>query len=123
VNAGVLLFSATGRVRNTNAAPANFNGGTPTAADGKLSWAAAVPTAFLSGLGFTPAGSLSIALGGVIAGHVAGVPVAADGRVCAEVGAVTEYSGGLPITATGRLALDVLNALSGFSDGFDGGFG
>lgn len=104
--AGVLRFSATGRVLITASLPGrDFNGGTPIAETGALAASAGDPETFLAGIGYdesrlcaregtivgdygglarTGVGSLALALTEPIAGYIAGLPVTADGRLAVE---------------------------------------
>lgn len=119
--AGVLRFSATGRVLITTSLPGlNFNGGTPISETGALAASAADPESFLAGLGYDE--NRLCAREGVIDGDQGGLARTGVGSLAlALTEPITGYIAGLPVTADGRLAVEFETPpeTSAFTDGFD----
>jgi hypothetical protein len=106
LNAGVLRFDASGRIRWTTALPLDFNGGTPTN-NGLLAGNNAIPTRFVAGLGYVVGDGLA-AFNSAPVNWVGGIPLNANGQVCVDAtgsAVVASYVSGLPLTADGKLAL------------------
>jgi hypothetical protein len=127
LNAGVLLFNGTGRIRNTTSAPTDGNGGTPTI-QGLLAAAPIVAVEnFHDGTGFVADGRISIdSSGAIVAYSQGGLPMTVEGRIAVDtVQAITHYNAGLPFTVLGRLVLAAAEApavLNSFSSAFSGAF-
>lgn len=120
--AGVLRFSATGRVLISSGLPGlNFNGGTPITADNTLAGTAADPNTYVAGLGYEETrlcareGAVDGTLGGVFARTGIG------SLALALTEPITHYIAGLPVTEDGRLAVELVEPVisSAFSNGFD----
>jgi hypothetical protein len=125
LNASVMMFDGSGRIRNTTAPPANFNGGTPTV-QRLLSGDVVAPTAVLAGLAYGPGGQLCTTAA-LPAAWQGSIPTSATGQVCVTTaGTVTHWGNGLPRVADGRLALapaETPVVTNGFDNGFDQGYG
>lgn len=131
LNAGVLAFDATGRIKALSIAdfPApHFNGGTPAGDIGSLVVAPYTsgynPEVYVAGLPYTAQGGLVIDVVGAIVAHVAGLPVTAVG-LAASTDNPVRWVAGIPIGASGRVCIAAATPpvnLSGFSNGFSGGF-
>jgi hypothetical protein len=126
LNAGVLKYDATGRIRNTTAAPTERNAAVGCV-QGLLSQAAASPVNIANGMGFTATGALAIDTAGAITHHAQGaLPMTAASRLAVAVNGTVAYrEAGLPFSSTGRLALATAEApvlLDAFSNGFSSGF-
>jgi hypothetical protein len=127
LNAGTLLFDASGKVRNTTSAPVDFNAGVGSI-QGLLSADSVSPQNWVNGMPFGSAGRLSVQTTGAIVAHTqGGLPINADGRIAIDVSSPVAYrNSGLPFTSAGRLALaspEAPGTLSAFDNGFDEGFG
>jgi hypothetical protein len=127
LNAGVLRFASNGRIRNTTAAPTDFNGGTPTV-QGLLSYSITLPDTFVGGIGYRVNGAICVAVGGAPTHYVAGLPVNALGQLCVTQSLIQPVSwvAGLPIGLDGLLALAPAESpavVDAFSSAFSGAFG
>ena len=132
MNSGVLTFAAgSGRLVVAGTPPVRFNGGTPVKDNGAICIAEVVPQTFVGGLGYTNDGRVCVDYAAPITGRArGGVPLTADGRVAVSAGqTVLRFNRALPIDANGRIALDSQPGqapppgTSGFSSGFDTGYG
>jgi hypothetical protein len=104
LNPGVLRFNAGGRIRTSNTAPSEVNGGTPTLG-GLLSTINSAATVFVHGMGYPSTGQLAGTVAGAVSYFNEGLAFTSANRVCLdEAGAITGYLGGLPRVATGALA-------------------
>lgn len=110
LNAGVLAFDSSGRIKSISPPPSkvNFNGGTPTGELGSLVVAdlGAGPN-YNGGLRYSDDGSLSVSNGGVIAGYVqGGLPVDLTGHLVVTYdGLPASWLAGIPFTSGGRVAV------------------
>lgn len=121
---GVLKFDSLGRVIISSLPTETFNGGTPIAADGGLSAAiGAIPESFIGGIGYTNDNKLCNSDNPLLPPD--GVLVNRLGQMTIDTSPPVVWYAGLPITASGRLAISPGDGpvMSGFDDGFDGGFG
>lgn len=119
--AGVLRFSATGRVLIASGEPGvDFNGGTPVSGSGVLAGTAADPNAFLAGLGYEE--TRLCAREGPVDGETGGLARTGVGSLAlALTEPITHYLAGLPLVADGRLAVELVAPVvtSAFTNGFD----
>lgn len=127
LNAGVLRFASTGRIRNTTTAPTDFNGGTPTV-QGLLSYSISLPDTFNGGIGYRANGAVCIAVGGAPTHYVSGLPVNSIGQLCATQSVIQPvvWVAGLPIGLDGLLALAPAESpvvVDAFDSAFSGAFG
>jgi hypothetical protein len=108
INAMPLLFDATGRVRNTTAAPTAFNA-TLGSTNGLLSVDLNTPQRWANGMPFVSSGKLSVQVIGTVVGYSqGGLPINENGCVAIDTGtAISFYNAGLPYTAASRLAFTV----------------
>lgn len=128
LQSSLLKFDASGRIRWTQSAPTEYNGGTPTI-QGLWSIADAVAVNYNAGMGYTATGFSCIDTGSPVTAWLGGIPMAGFGRMAVDTAAAFSHhaAGGIPITVNGRVALaaspEVPALISGFSNGFSNGFG
>lgn len=126
LNASVMKFDATGRIRNTTSLPtvliagAGFN-------DGLLSAASAPVLFYPNGNPTILGGQLAIQVGNPDHYGQGGLPIAANGAVAINVSQpITHWNAGLPYTANGALAFATAEApavVDAFDSAFSGAFG
>jgi hypothetical protein len=107
LNAGLLAFDATGRVRCSINPPVLSTGGTPTTAAGLLAISANAPTLYVGGLGYhgPSQNALAVDVGGAASFYNAGFGFTSAGRLALDsVGAITVYLARIPRTAGGGIA-------------------
>jgi len=128
LNASMLLYDATGRIRNANGAiypPTDFNGGTPTV-QGLLAVSSSAAQAYNNGLPYRDSGALSASGSAASSSAPGGIPLTVSGLVAYDtVSAIAYWHCGLPFTSTGRLCFATAEApasFKGFSNGFSSGF-
>jgi hypothetical protein len=124
LNAGALLFDGAGRVRCTLSPPVNFNGSVVTNT-GLLCISSAAGASGPNGFRYNP--NLGVDHVGVIAVYLGGLGFTAAGLLCTEQSTTpVRWVEGLPLGATDRVVLAPTEAplsLTGFSNGYDSGFG
>ena len=125
LNAGVLKYDATGRIRNTTAAPTEWNAGIPMN-QGLLCAIAAAPDYRQQGLPFMNTGHLAIQSAVPAHWTQGGIGIGASGGVAVLVnaGTINARLAGLPFVDS-RLSLATAEAPTttrSFSNGFSGGF-
>jgi hypothetical protein len=108
LNAGVLLFDGTGRIRNTTTGPPNaFNAAIDTR-NGLLLLSVGTPSVFVNGAPFDNVGALCVSGGGIVGYAQGGLPITIDNQIAADnATAIGSYVAGLPFTTGGKLALAV----------------
>jgi hypothetical protein len=108
INSKTLLFDASGRIRNTTAAPTEFNA-TVGSVGGLLSVDLNSPTRWANGMPFVTTGKLSVQIVGAVGGFSqGGLPINNNGAIGIDtVGAIAFYNAGLPYTEASRLAFAV----------------
>jgi hypothetical protein len=128
LNAGVLRFDATGRIRQTASSSTDGNGGTPTI-QGLLSAGNVAIEAGWNGLPYFNSGQGILCgqgIGTTVSFAPGGIPMNSAGMVEVDaVGAIAYWNAGLPYTAAHRLAVALPEspvAASAFDNGFDSGF-
>jgi hypothetical protein len=108
LNAGVLLFDASGRIRQTTSASTDGNGGTPTV-QGLLSAGNVTIETYWNGLPFFGNGQGTVcgeSLGVIVAYAPGGIPINTLGMVKADpIEPIAYWNAGLPYTAAGALAV------------------
>lgn len=110
--------------------PIYFNGGRPLTSVFRqivITFDEPLPSEKTAGRGFKGQ-ALSVHETDPIVSFVNGLPLTAKGQVAGEFGQPVTHNGnmGYPYTASGRIAFAALTPppnLSGFTNGFDGGFG
>ena len=104
LTAGVLKFDLQGRILLSSKPPVNFNGGTPTAADGGLAVAAgATPQLFLAAIGYLNNGALTDSNNPLVP-QGPGVATNTLGQVRISTDPPVYWYAGLPLTAQGFLS-------------------
>jgi len=122
LTAGILLFDDQGRIRTTQDAPTDFNGGTPTAHGGLLSSDRDVdPFVYLAGLGYGPQSRLTDTASPL---NPIGPFVNDKGQVRVSGDPPAYWYAGLPFTADGMLSVvdDVAPMEFAFSSAFSNAF-
>ena len=106
LNSTVLLFDASGRIRNKAAVPASYSGGVGFESGKTLSAIAeGAPEHYHNANPFNASGLLVIAVGAPTHYSQGGLPHTATGAVAVTVnGTVDHYNHGLPYAANGSLA-------------------
>jgi hypothetical protein len=106
LNRGALNIDGSGGIVAADVAggaSTNFNGGTPTKANGSIVTTTASPTDVIGGLPYN-AGSLCIENNGVIVSTVAGIPITAAQKVATATDKpAVVWNSGLPFNVDGRL--------------------
>lgn len=106
LNRGVLTIDGSGGIVAADVAggaSTDFNGGTPTKANGSIVTSTATPTDFIGGLPYA-AGSLCVEVNGVIANVLGGIPLTAAGKVATATDKpAVVWNSGLPFNVDGRL--------------------
>ena len=106
LNASVLAYDATGRIRHTTASPEYWAAGVPFAGPSLLCIdpIAGAVTRFHNGVGYQ--GAFIGAVVGSVDSYTQGGLGMNAGRMCVSTAApITHYNAGLPITAAGSLAI------------------
>lgn len=128
LNANMLRYTVEGRVLvDPTSTPDHFNGGTPCLNDGTLCGSPDDPDQYVGGLGYVDSGAICARDAFPDGNNDGGLARTGVGSLALDLdGPIVGYYAGLPVTEDGRLACEltvVPPPITGFSDGFSGGFG
>lgn len=109
IGAGMLTYSAAGRVLCTRTLVVGGYGGTPIGTQGRLAitTSGVFPSLYLAGLPYIAGGQLSNTLDAGPSHYSQGFAYVSSGGLALDTTApITHYVAGLPRTATGAIAVD-----------------